>query len=135
MKRIGYLLILLMTCGSSAAADPPGLADRLKEALFVRTAPDGEKFGNSELDILVWDDSRYLLTSPLREKAIQVLDDPPHLRTAPDAVQPLLGSVVEARDSEGQQLDGRSGGRFMIICCTHSKAQLLPVDMIMIIEH
>jgi len=75
MKRIGYLLILLMTCGSSAAADPPGLADRLKEALFVRTAPDGEKFGNSELDILVWDDSRYLLTSPSREKAIQVLED------------------------------------------------------------
>lgn len=75
MKRIGYLLILLMNCGSSVGANPPGLADRLREALFVRTAPDGEKFGNSELDILVWRNSRYLLTSPSREKAIQVLDN------------------------------------------------------------
>jgi hypothetical protein len=75
MKRIGFLLVLLMTCGSTVGAKPPALVDRLRETLFVRTAPDGEKFGNTELDILVWADSRYLLTSPSREKAIQVLDD------------------------------------------------------------
>jgi hypothetical protein len=74
MKRIRFLLVLLI-CGSTVGADPPSLANRLREALFVRTAPDGEKFGNAELDILVWEDSRYLLTSPSREKAIQVLDD------------------------------------------------------------
>jgi hypothetical protein len=74
MKRIRFLLVFLI-CGSTAGADSPSLADRLREALFVRTAPDGEKFGNAELDILVWQESRYLLKSPLREKAIELLDD------------------------------------------------------------
>jgi hypothetical protein len=75
MKRIGFLLIFLLICRSTLGAAPASLVDRLRETLFVRTAPDGEKFGSTELDILVWEDSRYLLTSPLREKAIQVLDD------------------------------------------------------------
>ena len=57
MKRIRFLVVLLMICGSTAGADPPSLADRLRDSLFVRTAPDGEKFGNAELDILVWEDS------------------------------------------------------------------------------
>jgi hypothetical protein len=74
MKRIGLLLVLLIFFGSTVGANPPTLLDRLRETLFVRTAPDGEKFGNTELDILVWQNSRYLLTSPSREKAIQVLD-------------------------------------------------------------
>jgi hypothetical protein len=75
MKRIRFLLVILVICGATAGANPPSLVERLREALFVRTAPDGERFGNAELDILVWKDSRYLLTSPSREKAIQVLDD------------------------------------------------------------
>jgi hypothetical protein len=75
MKRIRFLLVLLVICSATAGATLPSPADRLREALFVRTAPDGEKFGNAELDILVWADSRYLLTSPSREQAIQVLDD------------------------------------------------------------
>jgi hypothetical protein len=75
MKRIEFLLALLMLCGSTAGASPPTLVDRLRESLFVRTAPDGEKFGNAELDILVWEESRYLLKSPSRAKAMQVLDD------------------------------------------------------------
>ena len=75
MNRIGPLLVLLTFFGSTVDANPPTLLDRLRETLFVRTAPDGEKFGNMELDILVWKDSKYLLTSPSREKAIRVLDD------------------------------------------------------------
>lgn len=49
--------------------------NRLNEALFVRTAPDGKKFGVGELDILYWRSTRNLLIGPSRERALAVLDD------------------------------------------------------------
>jgi hypothetical protein len=56
--------------------DPQHLWNRLYDALFVRTEPgDGERYGSAELDILFWDSTKHLLTSPSREKAIQVLDE------------------------------------------------------------
>jgi len=55
--------------------DPRHLWNRLDDTLFTRTAPDGERFANTELDILYWDSTRHLLTSPSREQAIQVLDE------------------------------------------------------------
>ncbi len=57
-------------------ADPRHLWNRLDDALFTRVAPDnGERFGSTELDILFWDSTRHLLTSPTREKSIEVLDE------------------------------------------------------------
>ena len=47
----------------------------------------------------------------------------------------LLGSVIQARDPQGQQLDSRGGDRLMIIAGTSRKPQLLAVNMIMIIKH
>jgi hypothetical protein len=54
--------------------DPQHLWNRLHDALFVRTTPDGREYGRTELDILFWSTTRHLQSSPSREKAIQVLD-------------------------------------------------------------
>ena len=47
----------------------------------------------------------------------------------------LLGSVAEARDAQGQQLDSRGGDRLMIIAGMSRKPELLAINMIMIIKH
>jgi hypothetical protein len=57
-------------------ADPKHLWNRLNEALFVRVAPDdSEQFGSGELDILFWDTTKHLLTSPSHERALNALDE------------------------------------------------------------
>jgi len=78
MTGLERLAVCLMLCTSGlarAAADPHTLLDRLHAALFVRSAPGGEQFENDGLDILFWDDTKHLLTSPSHEKAIEVLDE------------------------------------------------------------
>lgn len=75
VRRLAICLLLCMSAAAHADADPRPLSDRLNDALLVRTAPDGERFGSTELDILFWADTRHLLTSPSREKATRVLDE------------------------------------------------------------
>jgi hypothetical protein len=60
--------------GGPYDADPGHPWNRLHDVLFMRTAPTGERYGAFELDPLFWENTRYLLTSPSREKALQVLD-------------------------------------------------------------
>jgi hypothetical protein len=88
MKGVWILAICLVLWASAASSagtpapasdapydpNPMHLWNRLHEALFVRTAPDNERYGNAELDILFWDTTKHLLTSPSHEKAIQALD-------------------------------------------------------------
>ena len=85
--RVFTICLLLCVSGISHAETPPSHSDapydanprhlwnRLNDALFVRAAPDGERYGSAELDILFWGDTQHLLTSPSHEKAIQVLDE------------------------------------------------------------
>jgi len=89
MRSVGHWVICLLFWWSTDAhaatpatsvaplydADPKHLWNRLNDALFVRTAPGGERYGSTELDILYWETTRHLLTSPSREKAIRVLDE------------------------------------------------------------
>ena len=51
------------------------------------------------------------------------------------AGKPLLSSVVEARDTEGQQLDCRGRRDLMVIHGTDCKPELLTVDVVMIVKH
>lgn len=88
MKGVWILAICLLLWASAASRagtpasgsdapydpNPTHLWNRLHEALFVRTAPDNERYGNAELDILFWDTTKHLLTSPSHEKATQELD-------------------------------------------------------------
>jgi hypothetical protein len=55
--------------------DPHHLWNRLNQTLFQRTAPDGQRFGLDELDILFWFRTSYLLTEPSRSNALAVLDE------------------------------------------------------------
>jgi hypothetical protein len=55
--------------------DPGHLWNRLHDALFTRVAPDGVRFGATELDILYWDNTRHLLTPPSQQLALAVLDE------------------------------------------------------------
>jgi len=85
--RVFAICLLLCASGASHAETPPSHSDapydanpkhlwnRLNDALFVRAAPDGERYGSAELDILFWETTQHLLTSPSHEKAIEVLDE------------------------------------------------------------
>jgi hypothetical protein len=84
--RLAICLALWLSAPASAGAQassfatpyddqPQHLWNRLHDVLFVREAPAGERFGSTELDILYWDTTQHLLTSPSREKANQVLDE------------------------------------------------------------
>ncbi|MGA3268890.1 MAG: hypothetical protein ABSE16_18975 [Verrucomicrobiota bacterium] len=55
--------------------NPRHLWNRLNEAVFVRTAPDGKKYGLDELDILYWARTTNLLAGASHERALAVLDE------------------------------------------------------------
>lgn len=55
--------------------DPKHLWNRLNDSLFVRTAPDGTRYGVGQPDILFWSNTRHLLAAPSHAQAIGVLDD------------------------------------------------------------
>lgn len=56
-------------------SDPNHLWNRLNETLFVRTAPDGKKYGLDELDILYWFRTKHLLVGPSHQNALAILDE------------------------------------------------------------
>ena len=56
-------------------SDPKHLWNRLEETLFVRTAPDGQKYGLGELDILYWFRTEHLLTEPSHRQALAILSE------------------------------------------------------------
>jgi hypothetical protein len=56
-------------------ANPKHLWNRLNETLFMRTGPDGVKYGFEELDPLIWANSQYLLEGDRHQQALAVLDE------------------------------------------------------------
>jgi len=56
-------------------SDTNHLWNRLNETLFVRSAPDGKRFGLEELDILYWGRTTNLLAGASHQQAISVLDE------------------------------------------------------------
>jgi hypothetical protein len=86
MTRIlAWFVLLLPALGYTADAPPQGLRihdpdpqhlwNRLHETLFVRVAPDGERYGKDRIDLLYWLNTRNLLTEPSHRKALAVLDE------------------------------------------------------------
>jgi hypothetical protein len=56
-------------------ADPDHLWNRLYAALYVRTADDGQAYGLDDLDPLLWENSRYLLTEPRYQQVLDLLNE------------------------------------------------------------
>ena len=63
--------------GNSTIYDPNPrhLWNRLNDALFIRTGPDGLRYGYDELDPLIWQRSRDLLQGDSRKQALAALDE------------------------------------------------------------
>ncbi len=56
-------------------SDTNQLWNRLNETLFIRTAPDGDKYGLDRLDILYWAETKHLFTEPSHRQALTILDE------------------------------------------------------------
>lgn len=56
-------------------ADPDHLWNRLYEALFVRTGPDGLEYGRDRIEPLLWRSSKHLLQGASHHRLLQVLDE------------------------------------------------------------
>lgn len=55
--------------------NPDHLWNRLHAAFWVRTGPDGRRYGSDRLDPLLWVKSRHLLEGPSRDAAMKVLKE------------------------------------------------------------
>jgi hypothetical protein len=56
-------------------ADPAHLWNRLHSALFVRTASDKKRYGQDELDPLLWPRSKHLLAGERHKRVVALLDE------------------------------------------------------------
>src|ERR1700750_2732013 len=87
MRSLVFALILfsagtLPVASAETSADntvydpnPKHLWNRLNRTLFERTAPDGQKFGLNELDVLYWFRTTNLLAQPSHQRALEVMDE------------------------------------------------------------
>lgn len=96
LQRLLAALVLAIL-GSPGAAfaqlkeenSPPYLIDpshpwhALGAALFIRTDSDGSAFSRAQLDLLYWQNTKYLLSGPSHEAALRVMDD--FIRTRAEA--------------------------------------------------
>src|SRR5262245_11457213 len=55
--------------------DPRHPWNRLHEALFVRTGPDGRAYGHDRLEPLLWYGTKHLLEDRSRDRALAVLEE------------------------------------------------------------
>ena len=56
-------------------ADPDHLWNRLYAALYVRIADEGQAYGLDDLDPLLWENSRHLLTEPRYRQVLDLLNE------------------------------------------------------------
>lgn len=56
-------------------SNPDHLWNRLHRVLLVRTAPNGQDYGDDTIDPLLWTNSQHLLEEPSHAKAIAILDE------------------------------------------------------------
>jgi hypothetical protein len=55
--------------------DPTQIWNRLFRLFYVRTAPDGRRYGGDKLDPYLWQQTRYLLEGPSHKDAVKLLDE------------------------------------------------------------
>src|SRR5579859_1675499 len=55
--------------------DPNHIWNRLNDVLFLRSGPDGKKYGLEEPDILYWVSTKNLLVEPSHSQALGILDE------------------------------------------------------------
>ena len=78
----GFAAVLWSLTGCAKTAptiydpDPNHLWNQLNEALFVRTAEDGTKYGPDELDILYWHRTTNLLAGASHQRSVTSLAHP-----------------------------------------------------------
>lgn len=101
MARLLTLVLLVASCSSPAdgppqpAQEPPQAWQRLRAALFVRSAPDERVYGEDELDPLLYPASSYLFVEPRLSEELGALDA---LLAAPDAcaqLRPLERALLQ----------------------------------------
>jgi hypothetical protein len=54
---------------------PDHIWNRLYRHFYVRVATDGRQFGVDELDPLLWDETKYLISGPSHQQALNLLDE------------------------------------------------------------
>lgn len=81
--------------GSPYHADPNHLWNRVHQYFHSRTAPDGQNFGEDDVDPLLWTETNYLLTGASHKRAIDLLDE--FLRTHGERLiaEPLKRAVFQ----------------------------------------
>src|SRR5688572_32017100 len=55
--------------------DPQHLWNRIHAAMFVRTGPDGKRYGDDRLEPLLWENSQYLLKGEQADRAVAALEE------------------------------------------------------------
>lgn len=55
--------------------NPDHIWNRLYRAFFIRVAREGREYGYDELDPLLWSETKYLLSGPSNQLAIELLDE------------------------------------------------------------
>jgi hypothetical protein len=78
-------------------ADPAHLWNRLHSALFVRTASDKKRYGQDELDALLWPRSKHLLVGEHHQQVLALLDEF-LTKDGPKLIQDPLKRVVLQHD-------------------------------------
>src|SRR5262245_3888911 len=82
LMAIAVLVTPRITASQDSAAerlifgsDPEHLWNRLHEALFVRTGPDGRLYGTDRLEPLIWLETKFLFQGESHERLVKLLDE------------------------------------------------------------
>jgi hypothetical protein len=94
-----------VVCPAVSAEPPPGRAlyhpdpqhlwNRLHEALFVRTGPDGRAYGGDRVEPLLWPGTKHLLEDRSRDRAVALLEDFLNTRGEKLIDDPLKRAVLQ----------------------------------------
>jgi hypothetical protein len=99
LHRVAVACLTLMHAAAGAvAADQPSANEvetKLREALFVRTAADGSRFGPAELDILFFGNTTYLLEEPAHSGALKALEEFAALDASRIPADPLRKALLQ----------------------------------------
>lgn len=75
--------------------DPAHVWNRLHRSLYSRVARDGREFGRDELDPLLWDSTRHLLSGPSHRRACELLNEFLETRAERLVTDPLRRAMLQ----------------------------------------
>lgn len=75
--------------------NPNNIWNRVYRSLFRRVASDGHGYGYDELDPLLWPSTRYLLSDPAAQQAIDTLDEIISTRAERQVKDPLKRAILQ----------------------------------------